>query len=334
MRITTRLILSFLLASILPLAVVGYAGLRAMDRVVSLTLEESVSALKRLGENAIHQQALAVARQVELYLEAHPQLLHLPAEEFEANERLAAIAVQPVGETGYTAVYDDDSLTHFHANPEIVGRHMRDLAADLPAFWDILEASLDGTTVSGYYEWRDADGAVREKYMSCAPVGETHLRVAATTYIDEFYQPIRDTEAEITRISQENRLYLLAALIAVGLLALGLGLWLALGISRPVESLTLAAEGLEQGVYRPDSLAAEALRRDDLGRLARVFDRMAREVQSREATLHRQIEKLRIRIDEKKRARQVAMITETDYFQQLQEKAKEIRESYDRRKES
>lgn len=325
MRIRTRLILSFLAMSVLPMAVAGYVGLWAMERVGSLAMGESTEALRRSGEATIHQKALDVARQVELYLEARPELSPYPSEELGRDEELAAIAVQPVGETGYTAVYDSSAVVLFHPNPDMVGTDLHELAGTLPAFWAIFEASLDGTEVAGYYEWQDADGVVREKYMSCVPVGDTPLRVAATTYIDEFYQPIRDTEAEITSISDTVRRYLFIALGIAGLFSIGLALWLAWGISRPIQALIQASAALEEGVYRSEGLAVEVSRRDDLGQLARVFDRMAKEVQAREAFLRHQIQGLRIEVDEAKRKRQVAQITETEYFRQLQQKARRMR---------
>lgn len=62
-----------------------------------------------------------------------------------------------------------------------------------------------------------------------------------------------------------------------------------------------------------------------MGKLGRVFQQMARTVYAREERLRQQLQQLRIEIDEGKKARQVAEITETDYFQQLQEKTKELR---------
>jgi HAMP domain-containing protein len=50
-------------------------------------------------------------------------------------------------------------------------------------------------------------------------------------------------------------------------------------------------------------------------------------VLQRERQLKEEIAQLRIEIDEAKRARQVAEITETDYFQELQQKARQIRRS-------
>ncbi len=89
--------------------------------------------------------------------------------------------------------------------------------------------------------------------------------------------------------------------------------------------VTAAAVAVEAGIYEPESLNAVAERTDQLGQLARVFQRMVREVYAREQRLKQQVAELRIEIDEVKQARQVAEITETDYFQQLRARARELR---------
>jgi two-component system, cell cycle response regulator len=52
---------------------------------------------------------------------------------------------------------------------------------------------------------------------------------------------------------------------------------------------------------------------------------MAREVRAREERLRREIKELSVQIDPDKRRRQVSEITETDYFRDLQRRAKEMR---------
>lgn len=89
--------------------------------------------------------------------------------------------------------------------------------------------------------------------------------------------------------------------------------------------VTSAAAAVEAGVYVPEALDDVALRNDALGQLARVFQRMVREVYAREESLKRQVAELRIEIDEAKKAQQVAEITETDYFQALQQRATNMR---------
>src|SRR5579884_2958038 len=119
----------------------------------------------------------------------------------------------------------------------------------------------------------------------------------------------------------------LTILVAATVLGLGVvaSTILARRVTQPVVQLTAAAAAIEADAPLPASLAQVAERRDELGRLARVFQRMAREVYAREARLQQQVQTLRIEIDQAKRARQVAEITETDYFQQLEQRANALR---------
>jgi len=89
-----------------------------------------------------------------------------------------------------------------------------------------------------------------------------------------------------------------------------------------------AATAVENATFVPESLDAVGARDDALGQLARVFQRMAREVAAREQALEREVRQLRIEIDARRAATQVAEITETDYFQDLQRKADELREHH------
>jgi two-component system, cell cycle response regulator len=86
-----------------------------------------------------------------------------------------------------------------------------------------------------------------------------------------------------------------------------------------------AAAAVENGTFAPETLDAVAARADALGRLARVFRRMAREVIAREQALKQEVRQLRIEIDTGRAAARVAEITETDYFQDLQRRADELR---------
>lgn len=92
-----------------------------------------------------------------------------------------------------------------------------------------------------------------------------------------------------------------------------------------VDCVTSAAEAVETSTFEIDSLDCVAAREDALGKLARIFQNMARRVYAREQNLRQQVQALRIEIDEAKRVRQVAEITETDYFRDLTAKAERLR---------
>ncbi len=93
-----------------------------------------------------------------------------------------------------------------------------------------------------------------------------------------------------------------------------------------VQRITAAAASLERGVFDLSGIEEITHRKDALGPLARVFSEMARTIYAREQDLRRQVEELRILVDEGKKAREVAAITETEYFHDLVEKAAELRQ--------
>lgn len=282
MRIGIRLTIALLVAAIVPLLLVGIWSLYTLQQASESATEQSEAALTQLGETAILKSAESVAQQVDQYLAAHPELDWRDAAQFEANSEMAKIAVQPVGETGYTALFDQEAVTHFHENPELIGVDLGTLAEKLPEFWAILSASLDGTPSAGYYDWEDADGRIRPKYMSIVPVGNTGLRVAATTYIDEFSRPVVQVQTALDAVRNRARTQLIVVLMVVAGIATFGAVMFSRRICRPINRITKAASQIAAGdlsagtsMARPPSAGAAASDRDELGLLARAFGQMA-----------------------------------------------------------
>jgi DNA-binding response OmpR family regulator len=93
---------------------------------------------------------------------------------------------------------------------------------------------------------------------------------------------------------------------------------------RGVATVTEAAAAVESGRFVASALDGIAARPDALGRLARLFQRMATEVAARERRLEAQVHQLTIAIDEVKKAAQVHEITESDYFRDLKARAQQF----------
>jgi CheY-like chemotaxis protein len=90
-----------------------------------------------------------------------------------------------------------------------------------------------------------------------------------------------------------------------------------------------AAGAVEAGEFDAAALESVAGRDDALGKLGRVFQRMAAEVQAREERLRAEVRELRIEIDESRQASKVAEITDSDYFKDLRNRASELRRIVD-----
>jgi len=91
---------------------------------------------------------------------------------------------------------------------------------------------------------------------------------------------------------------------------------------RGVAKVTAAALAVESGTFTPECLDEIAQRPDPLGNLARLFQHMAIEVAARQRRLEEQVQRLTIAIDEKKKAAEVSEITDSDYFRDLQARAR------------
>jgi len=72
-------------------------------------------------------------------------------------------------------------------------------------------------------------------------------------------------------------------------------------------------------------LASIAKRQDELGKLAKLFRRMAQDVVSREKQLKQRVMELNIEIDEIKKAKQVQEVTDSEFFKDLQSRATSLR---------
>jgi GAF domain-containing protein len=104
---------------------------------------------------------------------------------------------------------------------------------------------------------------------------------------------------------------------------------LALGSSRENAIGDDLMETLYIFVHEAAIVLDNALLYRQLGRTNRELQQTIDELrasQARERALRREVQALKIEIDETKRKKQVAEITETEYFQQLRERARRIRD--------
>jgi nitrate/nitrite-specific signal transduction histidine kinase len=97
-------------------------------------------------------------------------------------------------------------------------------------------------------------------------------------------------------------------------------------LTRPVIALTRAAARIGEGDYKQDLAHLTQVNfQDEISTMADVFTIMVGKVYQREQTLIKQVEELRIEIDDTKRKKQVSEIVESEFFQDLQAKSRAMR---------
>lgn len=133
-------------------------------------------------------------------------------------------------------------------------------------------------------------------------------------------------EASLEAPGRTLALHLTVLAIVVLIIGLALGVLVSRRITKPVDDITKAARDLADGSFDPTSLDAASRRSDEVGDLARTFKTMGTEIIERERRLRDQVEKLSVQIDRARVAAEVEEITESDYFQRLKSRSRELRD--------
>jgi len=224
----------------------------------------------------------------------------LVVDDSAVNRKLLERLLLREGHTVETAADGREALTRLEADPESID----------VVLLDIMMPELDGYAVLTALKGQEATRHLPVIMVSAIEETESVIRcieAGAADYLTKPFDPailkarLSSSLAE-KRLRDTEREYLLQ-----------------------VRVLTSAATAIESGNYSATQVDAVAQRDDPLGQLARVFQQMAREVRAREERLTRQVEELRIEIDEARKTAQVAQITGTDYFRDLRRQAADLR---------
>ena len=169
-----------------------------------------------------------------------------------------------------------------------------------------------------------------------------------TPYTDEFgnwisaYQPILDSSGDpvaalgvdfeadyVNQVQSAIRDRVQTAFIVTYMGLFLLVFLVSQTLTRPISNLTVAAARIGEGDYSQDlsKIRREGRINDEIVTLTNVFTIMTNKVYQREQFLRKQVEALKIEIDETKRSAQVSAIADTDFFRELQEKARKLRGS-------
>ncbi|MCF8095016.1 MAG: zinc-ribbon domain-containing protein [Desulfobacteraceae bacterium] len=271
-----KIFILFFFIPILLFACAGYFYLIQMDKLSGLMTKGTSEGMTELAQKVVKNKGITVANQVKLYLEAHPDL---EEGDLYFNQEFKDIAVQKVGETGYTvlnAAPTEEEPWHIvvHPREDLIGAPIVEkIKAKLNEknyrrFKKLHDEALETNEVStGYYRFLDD----KEKFQAMVPVEGTNYWTIATTYLDEFTQPVNQMEAKAARIGTNFRnivlLIVIGAIVLLGLIVSFYGTVLI----RRLRKLTAVAEQISVGEMDAE---VPITSRDETGDLAEAIQRM------------------------------------------------------------
>jgi len=273
----SKMLLLFMVVPLILMIGASLFYLWQLENMSNLLTRESSRIVNQMAEDKIADQSASVAMQLKLYLLSHPDLIR---EDFNRDMGFKTLAVQKVGQTGYTALYElpgSDGIwrTWAHVNDKIIGIDMsklkKPLGRSFPGFWAVYIGVKEGKKSQGYYTWKDKDGKFRDKFMVCTPVAGTRFVIAATTYLYEFTGPVKRMQTRAKELTDRARLISWAAL---GLTLLLIGLIVSIyghRLTGKIKSLTDVADRISVGEL---GMEVKTTSRDEIGELAEAIARM------------------------------------------------------------
>ena len=271
----------FILFFCIPISLVIAASLLYIWQISTLSSElaaGSSGTITRMSEEMVTGRAKEVASQCGVYLITHPELKRAF---FNYDLKFKRIAVQKIGMTGYTSLYEvpkTDGIwrTWAHVDPNMIGADMATLKESLkenfPEFWKICTGVKDGKQSRGYFKWGDGQGTQREKFMVSLPVVGTPYAVAATASLDEFIEPVRFMQEGAALFALRTRNLVIAILVGTVIL---IGLIVAVEAYRltaKIKYLTDVTERISVGDLDIEITGIKS--RDEIGELADAITRM------------------------------------------------------------
>lgn len=280
-----RMLALFFILPSLVLAIAAFFLLQQVDRLSGQITDRFLRSGTTMAEEAIAEKARSVAQQAEIWFKHNPGW---KLEELNANPEFRKIALQKVGKTGYTVLFrvasDEMPMAMWvHPNPNVIGVPLvalskKMMGKDYHRFHKVILPGIEGETTpnGGYYTWVEADGSKREKYLYSTPIGDAIVGISATTYIEEFTQPMLDLQDEAQGISQDAR-WINAIIIGGSMLIIGLVVFsYSYRLSGRIAALTSVADKISLGEL---DVEIEANSKDEIGDMAEAIMRMKDSIQ-------------------------------------------------------
>ncbi|MDD5131211.1 MAG: HD domain-containing protein [bacterium] len=300
--LTEKLIVALLCLAIIPLVLVSLiaiADLNKVSKLFSLNTEavqqnnyqESKRIIENLAQQNVKEISAHVVHEIELYIAAHPKQT---LADLRKQKNFRRIALQKVGENGYTAIHEIPSgINRFHPNPEVEDKDLLLMAGELPEFGRLIREHVQagGKELGGFYNWREQNGKIRKKYMylrvvSLKTADNIKLGLGATTYVDDYsviltaindrtqqilQQTQKDTRAIINSIYVRNIIILLSLIIILALVIM-------LFIKQSIKPIRQLIEEMNSFAAGNKSIVVNVSAQDEIGQLAKSFDLMIKKI--------------------------------------------------------
>lgn len=307
---TTLILLTiiFVISDIFTIVTIDEKLQNSIDILSDTTSEESQKIIKNIATSSIRETAEIVATHMDVYLKQHPDktLANL-----KYDENFRQLTIQPLQETGYTALLDLTNLKIFiHKYKQFEGIWISSLKKGNPNLYRIMMNVSYNFPAKGIYNWTDPDGVTKEKYAHIVNLknktsDNIQLAVISTAYLDEYTQPMQEIDKKIHLTGEKTKQFIkqitydigsktIAIIIICMVLLFFLYALIMKKLMAPIYELVKITENMSTGNF---NIRSQNFKKDEIGQLAKSFNRMANFIEERDLSLRQANEQLEKRVD-------------------------------------
>ncbi|MDP8257163.1 MAG: ATP-binding protein [Candidatus Alcyoniella australis] len=297
--LSMRITLSMLVLAAIPLLLLWYIDQQRLSLISPVVQTETQGYAERTAaiasgsvstfvRQAVDSWAKDQANELSVWLRTHP--LTDPSDKQALND-LRSMAVQPFWGEGITWIYDRSGRVIFHPNRSLEGRSLSELEGVCTGLNEVARVDLESPT----------NGEIRcegkPNILAVAPVANTDYLMAAMLprqYLDDAQDNVRNNTTQFREVIESRMAFVTndirrrgTAYISVAFALIALfAILLARTIVKPIRRLTDLMTSPHGGKLVVDP---NLKTRDEIGELARAFEKMAGDlVRSRDELMRRE----------------------------------------------
>jgi HAMP domain-containing protein len=274
----------FILVFFIPLIALFVAGFLALDemnkstgKIISAGSKPALYVAKR----EINMAAGEIAKQAEIYLSQHAELT---PDNVSGDPGLRRIILRPVLQSGQASLYmrfgekegtfviDRESSLEGQPISKVVTKgRLGGARYDELGKVVRLGQRREHREATSFFLAKDPDGILKEKVVTYSPVKGTPYGVMATTYTDDFMEPVKDLEDQVANLFDKVKITVFG-LMGIAFLISGFIIFIyTILLTGRIKALTDVANHISLGEL---GVEADIRSNDEIGDLSAAISRM------------------------------------------------------------
>src|SRR3989339_725048 len=172
------------------------------DKIKDL-FKQNTEIIESLAVNDVNYHSKVIFKEVENFLKVHPKMT---LKELQESNEFKTLAIQSLGNQGYSAIAGDSNIILFHKYDSFIGKNL--FALGNPEALNLVNLARITGESQGFFNWTDPDNITRKKYGKLIRIppeifNESILIIVVTSYTED-YKELNNVSLETQNVLTQS----------------------------------------------------------------------------------------------------------------------------------